>query len=205
MKINVSALLAGLLVPALAAAQPVPPATPAVRIGAELALLPLGKLTTEIGDEKASFDSVLTFGVGGVLQIPLGNVFTIDLAPRVVFNVKSEDDTDSATELDLRARLTAGGHVSPNARLYVALEPGYSFLFLPIDPPAGIEMSKPRGLTFGFAGGALLRVSPGVHLTTEVGYQFGFQSSTIKVPGQSVDIDVTASFLHVAGGILVDL
>jgi hypothetical protein len=205
MKINVSALLAGLLVPALAAAQPGPPAPPAVRIGAELALLPLGKLTTEIGDDKASFDSVVTLGIGGVLQIPLGNVFTIDLAPRIVFNVKSEEDTDSATELDLRARFTAGGYVAPRVRLYAALEPGYSFLFLPIDPPDGVEMSNPSGLTFGIAGGAVLRVSPGVHLTTEVGYQFGFQSSTIKALGQSVDIDVTASFLHLAGGILVDL
>jgi hypothetical protein len=191
--------------PEPAMAPPAAERRPAVRIGAELALLPLGKLTAESGSDKASFDSVTTLGIGGVLQIPLGNIFTIDLAPRIVFNVKSEEDTDSATELDLRARLTAGGYVAPKARLYAALEPGYSFLFLPIDPPPGVEMSNPSGLTFGIAGGAALRVSPGVHLTTEVGYQFGFQSSTVEALGQSVDIDVTASFLHLAGGVLVDL
>jgi hypothetical protein len=192
-------------VPAADPAPPAPERRPGVRIGAELALLPVGKLTAETDSDKASFDSVVTLGVGGVLQIPLGNVFTIDFAPRIVFNVKSEDDTDSATELDLRARLTAGGYVAPKARLYAALEPGYSFLFLPIDPPPGVEMSDPSGFTFGIAAGAAFRVSRGVHLTTEIGYQFGFQGSTVKALGQSVDIDVTASFLHLAGGVLFDL
>ena len=179
--------------------------SPSVRIGGEIALLPVGTLTAQSGSDKASFDSESTLGVGGILQIPLNNVFTIDLAPRIVFNVKSKDDKDSATELDLRARLTAGGNVAPNARLYAALEPGYSFLFLPIDPPAGVDMSTPRGLTFGVAAGAMFRVAPGVHLTGELGYQFGFQSTTISALGQSVDLDVTASFLHLAGGVLLDL
>jgi hypothetical protein len=178
---------------------------PAVRIGGELALLPIGKLTVQSAAAKVSFDSELTLGVGGVLQIPLNDVFTIDFAPRIVFNVKSEQDTDSATELDLRARLTAGGNVAPSTRLYVALQPGYSFLFLPTDPPAGAEMSTPSGLTLGIAAGAMFRVSPGVHITSEIGYQFGFQSTTVSAPGQSVDLDVTASFLHFAGGLLLDL
>jgi hypothetical protein len=178
---------------------------PAVRIGGELALLPVGTLTVDTGSEKASFDSAVTLGVGGVLQIPLNEIFTIDLAPRIVFNVKSENDTDSATELDLRARLTAGGYVTPGTRLYVAVQPGYSFLFLPIDPPAGVEMSTPSGLTLGVAAGAVFRVSPGVHLTSEIGYQFGFQATTLRASGQSLDIDVTASFLHLAGGVLFDL
>jgi hypothetical protein len=267
MKVNFGPVLAGLLVPAFAAAQPAPPApsptpsaapapaqTPAltpvdappapvapaapaarppvpaesvssvpeaaadaaptpraldrraaVRIGGELALLPLGTLTVETGSEKASFDSEVTLGVGGVLQIPLNEIFTIDFAPRIVFNVKSENDTDSATELDLRVRLTAGGHVAPNTRLYAALQPGYSFVFLPIDPPAGVEMSTPSGLTFGLSAGAVFRVSPGVHVTTEVGYQFGFQSTTLSAASQAVDVDLTTSFLHLAGGVLLDL
>jgi hypothetical protein len=178
---------------------------PAVRIGGELALLPLGTLSVQVGSDKSSFDSKVTLGVGGVLQIPLNEILTIDFAPRIVFNVKSDDDTDSATELDLRARLTAGGHVAPNTRLYAALEPGYSFLFLPTDPPAGVEMSTPSGLTFGVAAGAMFRVSRGVHLTTEIGYQFGFQGTTVSAAGQSVDLDLTTSFLHFAGGVLLDL
>jgi hypothetical protein len=178
---------------------------PAARIGAELALLPVGTLTVATGSEKASFDSSATLGVGGVLQFPLNETFTIDLAPRIVFNVKSENDTDSSTELDLRARLTAGGNVSPDTRLYAALQPGYSFLFVPIDAPPGVEMSTPSGLTLGLAAGAVFRVSPGVHLTTEIGYQFGFQATTLRAAGQSIDIDVTASFLHLAGGVLFDL
>jgi len=174
-------------------------------MGAELALLPLGTLTVTSPSGKASFDSSVTLGVGGVLQIPLNEIFTIDFAPRIVFNVKSENDTDSATELDLRARLTAGGHVTPDTRLYAALQPGYSFLFVPVDAPAGVEMSTPSGLTLGIAAGAVFRVSPGVHLTGEIGYQFGFQATTLSAAGQSVDVDVTASFLHLAGGVLLDL
>jgi hypothetical protein len=202
---SVSAVPGAAPAPEAASAPRAPNRRPAVRIGGELALLPLGTLTAEVGSEEASFDSVVTLGVGGVLQIPLGEIFTIDFAPRIVFNVKSEEDTDSATELDLRVRLTAGGYVAPNARLYAALQPGYSFLFVPIDPPAGVEMSTPSGLTFGIGAGAMFRVSPGVHLTTEVGYQFGFQGTTISAQGQSVDVDLTSSFLHLAGGVLLDL
>ncbi len=187
------------------AADPAPRRTPAVRIGGELALLPLGTLTVESGTQKRSFDSEVTLGVGGVVQIPLSEIFTIDFAPRIVFNVKSENDTDSATELDLRARLTAGGNVAPSTRLYAAVQPGYSFVFLPTDPPDGVNMSTPSGLTFGLAAGAMFRVSPGVHITSEIGYQFGFQTTTLSAAGQSVDVDLTTSFLHLSGGILLDL
>jgi outer membrane autotransporter protein len=76
--------------------------------------------------------------------------------------------------------------------------PGYSYLFLPNQVDG---QDSPSGVTFGLGLGAAFRVAPKVSLTAELGYQFGFQSTTIA----GVDVDLKTNFLHLAGGILVDL
>jgi hypothetical protein len=177
---------------------------PQVRLGAELSILPTGSLTAEANNQSMSVDTATAIGVGAVLQFPLNSIFTVDLAPRYVFNVKGNDDDESATELDLRARLTAGGRVAPAVRLYAAVEPGYSILFPP-DAPSGIEMSNPKGLTLGLAAGAAFTVQPRLQVTGEIGYQFGFQSATVSVLGQSADFDLKSNYLHIALGLLFDL
>jgi hypothetical protein len=220
--------IAGLLVPTLATAQPAPAGQPApalqgaatqpppstsqaatpptaapddepqARIGAEIALLPVGSLKASAGDFMISGDTALALGVGGVVQHPIDQHFTVELAPRLVFHVKGQNDDKSATELDLRGRVTAGGYVSPSIRLYGAFEPGYSFLFLPDD---GGDVSSPNGLTLGLAGGAAFKTGTNMMLTAELGYQFGYQQTRILGTG----VDLHANFLHFAVGMLFDL
>jgi hypothetical protein len=161
-------------------------------------LLPVGSLEASAGDATLSTDTAVTMGVGGVLQHPINHMFTVELAPRVVFHVKGSKAEESATELDLRGRVTAGGYVSPDIRLYAAFEPGYSFLVLPDDM---MDMPSPNGLTAGFAVGAAFKAAPKTMVTTELGYQLGFQ--TTRVLG--TDVDLKTDFLHVAVGVLFDL
>jgi hypothetical protein len=169
---------------------------PAVRIGFELALLPLGSLGAAANGQSASTDTETAFGLGAVLQHPIDSTFTMELVPRLLLNVKGTNDTDSAKELDLRVRGTAGTHVAPNVRLYAALEPGYSMLFLP-----GNASNTPSGPTIGVAAGAAITVAPKTLLTAELGYQFGWQSTNVM----GVDVDINTQFLHVAAGVLFDL
>jgi hypothetical protein len=211
-------LIACLLLPTVAAAQPVPsvataqpsvvaPLPPSLagpaeepqgRIGAELALLPVGSLKASEGAATLSTDTAVAMGIGAVLQHPIDHTFTVELAPRVLFNVKGNHADESATELDVRVRVTAGGYVAPEIRLYGALEPGYSYLFM---PRAMDDTSSPNGLTAGFAVGAAFKAAPKTMVTTELGYQLGFQSTRIL----GMDVDLRSSFLHVAVGVLFDL
>jgi len=197
--------------PAVAAAAPVAPAAvtaplsglepaeePMGRAGVELALLPVGSLKASAGMANVSADAAVAIGIGGVLQHPIDHTFTVEFAPRLLFNVKGQNDTSSATELDIRARVTAGGYVSPQVRLYAAVSPGYSMLFLP--STVG-DTPNPNGLTLGFSAGAAIKVAPAMMLTGELGYQLGFQKATIS----GMDVDVQSDFLHLAVGMLFDL
>jgi Outer membrane protein beta-barrel domain len=176
----------------------VPETEPKDRIGAELSLLPVGSLKASAGGTTLSGDTNVTFGIGGVLQHSIDEHFTVEFAPGVVFNVKGSGADNSATEIDLRYRVTAGGYASPQVRLYGALEPGYSFLVLS-DNPA--DVTSPNGLSLGLAVGAAFKTAPKMMVTTELGYQFGFQSTMVG----GMDLDVRANFLHVTVGLLFDL
>jgi hypothetical protein len=224
---NISGLVLALcVVPTLAVAQPAapppppppaaPPTAPAdstapaeagtaaaavepdVRIGGELALLPFGSLKLAAQGESLSTDTAVAMGIGGVVQHPFRRYFTIEFVPRLLFHVKGVDAAQSATELDLRARITAGNHVTPRIRLYGAVEPGYSFLFLPDDSG---DSQTPNGAVIGLAAGTAFEVAPRTRMTAELGYQFGFQSTSVM----GTDLDVNASLMHLAVGVLVDL
>jgi hypothetical protein len=177
---------------------------PALRIGGELAVLPLGSLAAGTRQQRMSINADAAFGIGGVLQRPLNQWFTVAFAPRLLFNVKgssasaSGTGTSSATELDLRGRLTAGGYASPVIRTYVALDPGYSVVLQPSDSPTP---SNPSGPTLGFAVGLAFQVAGSAWMTSEIGYQFGFQSLLIS----GTEVALRSSFLHLAVGVLVDL
>jgi hypothetical protein len=184
--------------PGMAAVAPPPEHSATPRAGVELAVLPIGSLGASVGNASTRVDSAAAFGVGGVLQLPIGAVFALDLAPRVLFNVKGSDDDSSATELDVRARVTAGSLVSPGVRIFAALEPGFSVLFLPNSTSTS---PSPKGLILGFGAGAAVRVAPALWLTGELGYQIGFQSMTVT----NIEVGLDTRFFHLTGGVLFDL
>jgi hypothetical protein len=176
----------------------VPGEEPQGRIGVELALLPVGSLKASAGDTTLATETAVALGIGGVLQHPIDHTFTVELAPRMVFHVKGSKDDASATELDVRGRVTAGGYVSPDIRLYAAFEPGYSVLFM---PDRMTDVTSPNGFTVGFAVGAAFKAAPKAMVTTELGYQFGYQSTRIL----GTDVELKSDFLHFAVGVLFDL
>ena len=204
LSVFVTNLVTSLALPILAstpaAAQPAAPvAERGAHLGAELSVLPIGTLHAAAGNDSASADAVAALGIGAVLQYQINPLIALDLAPRVVFNVKAEDDADSATELDLRVRLTAGGQVAPGVRVYGAVAPGYSVVFLPEQEP--VELPNPSGLIFGFGVGVAFKVAPAVTMTGEIGYQLGFQGGTF----QGVDFDFDTRYLDFTAGVLFAL
>lgn len=190
-------------VPGVSAAVPAEPAPeepeePMARIGAELSLLPFGTLEARAGDVTITNDTAIATGIGGMLQHPINRNVTVEFAPRVLLHVKGEGAERSATELDLRVRLTAGGYPTPGLRFYGAVAPGYSMMFLRDDME---DTTTPNGFIIGLAAGAAFDVAVKTKLTVETGYQLGYQAA--KVLGK--DIDLRANLLHFALGVLVDL
>lgn len=183
------------------AAAPAPvvaePEEPAVRLGAEVAVLPFGTLHGSAGGTATRSDTAMAMAIGGVLQHPIARVATFDLAPRLLFNVKGQDAEQSATQLDLRARVTIGTYPTPQLRVFAAIEPAYSYLFL---PDAG-DMGVPNGFALGFGAGAEIGVAPKTKVTIALGYQRAYHSTKVLTE----DLDLSTSFLHFAFGLLVDL
>src|ERR1041385_3214023 len=133
--------------PSTVAIAPIPVVAPAAedtrpKIGAELAIMPVGSLGASVGNMSTRVDSATAMGLGATARFPLNSVFALDIAPRLVFNVKGSDADNSATELDVRARLSAGGDAAPGVRVYAAVAPGYSALFL---PDSSGDSSTPTG------------------------------------------------------------
>src|SRR5262245_7127028 len=81
---------------------------PALRIGAEMAMLPSGTLTFSDDLTRVSSTTATALAFGGVLQRPIGHAITVELAPRFIASVRAAG-MDPASELDLRVRITGGG------------------------------------------------------------------------------------------------
>lgn len=160
-----------------------------VRLGATVAMLPIGQAKVEAEGISESADTATAFGLGGVLEVQLLRNLAIGFAPRLLLNVKGEDDEESAKELDLAVRVIGNVAVSPVAQLYGFAAPGYSILYIPEWPE---EIDRPAGFIFGFGGGAGFDLDPRFRLAVELGYQLGEQEVTEL--GETAEIET--SFLH---------
>jgi hypothetical protein len=84
--------------------------------------------------------------------------------------------------------------VAPKLDLFGFVSPGYSILSL---PDSADELDSPTGLVLGFGGGAKYAVTPTLSVVGELGYQLGFQGTSVE--GQ--DIDLKTDLLHIGVGI----
>jgi Outer membrane protein beta-barrel domain len=168
--------------PAPAPATPVmliapPAAAPAASklwLGAAVELLPIGNFSGDsLSGGPTSIDIKATAAVALRADYRLDDHFSIGIDPRYIFALKVDNSNDSATQLDLRVRATAGTAIAPKARIYGFATPGYSWVFLP-----GRDATTSSGFALGFGGGASFEISPKIALTGELGYQLGFQSVT---------------------------
>lgn len=206
-----------LLVPAVAAAQPAPatPATPAPAPAAPAAtrastlvladppmwggiaidVLPMGSIANHDHATGTSFtsDTTTTVGFTGLFDVRVWKFLSVGLWPSYITNVQAHNANDSASELDLRARVTAAFAAGRRVRLFAYGAAGFSWVF----PPTEMGVSEPNdtGPCFTFGGGAAYGVSSRTALAADVGYQIGLQSTST--------LDVHVSYLHIGIGLLV--
>jgi hypothetical protein len=170
--------------------------TSALRLGISLAPMPGGKLKTSSPLGSQDVDLAFAFALAPVLDYSINQFLFVGLAPQYIFNVKGKDDTASAgSELDLRVRVGGNAKVADTLMLYGYLAPGYSILMRPEESRGGADNAK--GFVLGFAAGAMLSFTPVLFGTAELGYQVGYQKSTLA----GNDIDAKTNFLHIGIGL----
>lgn len=165
-----------------------------LEIGGQLQLLPLGSI--EFEDE--SEDTAVAFGIAGTVDYRVHPNISVGLAPRLILGVQADGAEESATQLDLAARITGHVPVAPKVDLFAFASPGYSFTFPPEESDA---LGTPSGFALGFGGGAAFKVSPTLAITGELGYSLSFQGGTAEVLGTELDYDYGTNFLHLGVGV----
>jgi hypothetical protein len=161
-----------------------------MRAGVDFRVLPVGKVTFAAGDSSRSFDTAVALGFTGHIDYAINANLMIGLMPQFLFNVKGEDDSESATELDLMVRI-AGGLPLGEIMAFGYIAPGYSLIFIPDSD------ETPKGLVIDFGFGGSYSISQQVYFSFDAGYQVGFQSVTLG----NVSGEIKTSFLHLGAGI----
>lgn len=206
MKIQIASIV---LVAAAALAPSVAHADPdrAGSAGVDFELLPSGTFETSGGlGGSAKSDADVAYAIGVIAEKPINELVSIGLAPRYVFHVIGKNDSgDSATQLDLRARVAVGHDFSSKLRLYGFAEPGWSILFLPSTIEINGNKVHPNGFVLGLGGGLSYALSRSVRGYFELGYQLGYQtwSWSGTVLGQTVtdNGDASDSYLQLGFGV----
>jgi hypothetical protein len=163
------------------------------QIGISAEVLPIGELVLEVPGLSFTGDLETAFGISASFEYVVPPAFAIGFAPRFIFGIKGEDGTDSAQQLDLRARARVQTQVSRTTGFYAFVAPGYSILFVPDWPR---EVDRPAGFVLGFGGGVALTVGARGFVSFELGYQLGFQ----KVSEMGESADVKTNFFHLGFG-----
>lgn len=185
---------------------PEPPAAETL-FGVMFGLLPVGNLrgTSSNGMQSSdvSGDSFFAVAVATFLDVAASPYFAIGASPQVIFRVKSDGSTGpSATEFDLRGRLTGRLPMSPTTRVYGRLSPAYSIISFPTAPPNVRSVPNPQGFMVDFSVGAEVALLPKLFVVVDLGYQLGFQSSSQDNGGTSFD---GSRYLHIGGGLAIAL
>lgn len=182
-------------------------AEPKVWLGGHVGLSPVGTLKAKVssqGNELSdSVDTATAVELGAHVDFRIMPFLSVGLAPAVLLNIKGQDDKDSASQLDLPLRVTAGGNVMPQLRLYGFVAPGYTILFPPADSMGNSD--RLSGFMVGFGGGVGFNVAPKFAVIGELGYQFRFPSETRTVGTAPVDLQIQANYLTFSLGVAAGL
>jgi opacity protein-like surface antigen len=182
---------------------------PGLAVGVDLELAPVGSITTQIGTASSTDDAAASYGISGLLDVGVSPYLSVGFAPRYLLNIKTADtknnpggSDDTATELDLRARIAARVPLAAKLQTYGYVAPGYSIIFAPSSSNNG---ENATGLSLGLGAGLQYALSDSLSLTGELGYQLGYQTATITVFGISTDIDFETRYLHLGVGLMLAL
>jgi len=169
-----------------AAAPAGPPAPRMGSISVQLDLLPTGSLGTKVNGQSMSVDTEMAFGLTGGLEYYPTPSISLGLAPGLVFGLKGDGASSSATQLDLRGRLRFGQLARDAFAVNGYVTIGGSWIYLPDDGGTS------SGGTFGLGVGASYPVSRDAFLMFDVGYQIGGQSVTVA----GTDFELSSNLLH---------
>ncbi len=182
---------------------PAPAPAPAVAtsdaktwIGGEFDLLPVGTIHESVMGFNGSVDTATAVGFGGVVDYRVSDLISIGFAPRFLLEVKGQNDNNSAKQLDLRGRVTAGKEVAPSVRLFGVGTLGYSIIFLPAD--ANGNSYQPHGPIFSIGAGASYAINPRLLFIGELSYQFGYQATSVN----GTDVSFGDDYLTIGIGLL---
>jgi hypothetical protein len=160
-----------------------------------------GNLTTRVidasGTRAVAADLAPTYAVGAQLNHAATPHFSVGLAPRFVVAVNSNEvqvgaPTDRELDLRLRGLLHTRLGESP-VEVFAFVEPGYSYIFLGKPVP---RRRDPNGPTLALGLGVTLDLSERLFLAAEIGYQFGFQSTSAN----GVKFATETDYAHVGLG-----
>jgi len=188
--------------PAPVPAAPVPVATSALWIGAQLDLFASSHYTIAAMGQSFTISGSAAIGPEGIIDYRIGRYVTIGIAPRVLVGAEVDGSTGTGFQFDLRGRVTAGDEVAPRVHLHGIAQAGYSFLEHSFDYDNGMGSSlhvSSNGFIFGFGAGVAYTYSSRMLITGEISHQWGRQHATV----QGVDYEASANDWTLAGGILV--
>lgn len=168
-------------------------------LGGHVGVSPVGTIKAEVLDMTVENDTEVAFEIGAHFDYRVMPFLSVGLAPAVILNIKGENATDSASQLDLPLRIAGGANVFPKLRLYGFAQPGYSILFPPSDDSG--ETRHPSGFMIGFGAGAGFHVAPRLAITGEIGYHLRFLSDS----EQGVELTFQDNYLTFSLGIAAGL
>lgn len=167
-----------------------------MRLGLNIVPMPFGTLKASGGGLSMSTDTKFAYGAFAFFDYLLSPNFFGGIAVQYTLNLNSKDDTgDAAKQLDIMLRLGGGGYVADKLQLYGYASPGYSIIMV----PSGTPYDNPKGFVLGLHAGAMYDVTPGAFLNLEIGYQLGFQSTSVL--GTSVDVKSNLAQIGLGGGL----
>jgi len=177
-------------------------AEPRIRVQAGLELLPLG--SGESPFAATSMTMARAYAISGSLEVALTRDVSIGVAPRLVYNVISVEDTGARPdkELDLRACIRARTAVSSRLDIYASFLPGYATLLsggpFVYTSSNGYALGAAFGFTYDlgepFDGGELF-------VSGELGVQRSFLRITQRNAEDVLSYDLELAYLHLGAGI----
>lgn len=177
-----------------------------VELGAQVDLLPYGKISGGTDSASLNEDAAFAYGVAANLDFHLNRFLSIGLAPRMIFNVTTkgqdgnQNDGDALKQLDARLRLKGSFPVASIVDLYGYVAPGYSWILADDNSFGPVHVDDASGLAVAVAVGTTIDLTPGFFVNGEVAYQLGFQSTTASVGGIDGDFDFKSDYLSIGLG-----
>jgi hypothetical protein len=138
--------------------------------GLRVMMMPVGTIKAQAGPVSGDVDTEFAVGFSPFYDYYLLPYLAVGFGPEFIFNVAPDGASESATFINLNARIKGGYPVIDGLYAYGLVTPGFSLGLLP-----GDNSSTAKGFALGLAGGASYEVLADLSAFVEAGYQLGFQ------------------------------